>query len=108
MKSGREARLSLGVDPSSEICPNESSFVPCTFRLLQSGALTQVAVSQGGMHRSGVKAMGRNRRELNARCSHADIGRGLGRVRYVAERYRLLAQDRVRLILQGAIISDED
>jgi len=60
------------------------------------------------MHRSGVKAMGRNRTEPNARCSHADIGRGLGRVRYVAERYRLLAQDRVRSILEGTIISDED
>ena len=32
---------------------------------------------------------GRNRTELNARCSHADIGRGLGRVRDVAECYRL-------------------
>jgi hypothetical protein len=60
------------------------------------------------MHRSGVKGMSRNHRELNARWSHADIGRGLGRVRYAAECYRLLAQDRVRLILDGTIISDED
>ena len=60
------------------------------------------------MHRSNVKGMGRNRTELNTKCSHADIGRGLGRVRHIAERYRLSAQGCVRLILEGTIISDED
>ena len=60
------------------------------------------------MHRSSAKGMSRNRTELNARWPHADIGRGLGHVRYVAECYRFLAQDRVRLILEGTITSDED
>jgi hypothetical protein len=32
----------------------------------------------------------------------------LGCVRYAAECYRLLAHDRVRLILDGTIIFDED
>ena len=62
----------------------------------------------GRHHRSNVKGMGRNRTELNTKCSHADIGRGLGRIRYVAECYRLLAQDHMRLILEGTITSDED
>jgi hypothetical protein len=45
---------------------------------------------------------------LSAKCAFAGIGRGLCRVRCVAECYRLLAQNRVRLILEGTIICDED
>ena len=78
------------------------------FSTVAIGRIDAVAASQGGMHRSSAKGTSRNRREPNARCSHADIGRGLGRVRHIAECYRLSAQGCVRLILEGTIISDED
>jgi len=37
------------------------------------------------MHRSNVKEMSRNRTELDTKCSHAAVGRGLGCVRCAAE-----------------------
>jgi hypothetical protein len=99
MKSGRESsQVLIGLVRFAD----ESSFVPCTFRLLQSGALTQVAVSQGGIapvqrERNGPQSQEIEREnlakasEFDRRAEQSTEDRLKGRYTDVAECYRLLA-----------------